>query len=326
MADTRLLEFEARIAEGHKIEAHDWMPDRYRALLTKMIGFHALGEVAAFPIVQGLALSAPTLKRKLIANAFIQDELGHGQSVLRVWQGLGEDLHTLLSRFESGELRLMNVLLKRFNGWSDFVVFGMLIDSLEVDRLGSLTDCSYGPYARSLVKIVAEEGFHFRQSADAVKTAMTQGTEQQREAVQESMNRWWPEVILAYGPPERDDESDRPVVRWRVKVRGNEELRQKFLQRTVPLLTEWGVSIPDPKLRFDTESKTWDYTQPDWEHFGSIPEDRKEFTDIYKNYLRYAVKHIDRDQPILPGRLWDALYGTRSRLPGSIPLTELLVS
>ncbi|WKK14879.1 Phenylacetic acid catabolic protein (plasmid) [Rhodococcus ruber] len=157
MVDTQLLEFEARIAEGHKIEAHDWMPDRYRALLTKTIGFHALGEVAAFPIVQGLTLSAPTLKRKLIANAFIQDELGHGQSVLRVWQGLGEDLHTLLSRFESGELSLMNVLLKRFSGWSDFVVFAQArtrVRGAPVRSLGLLPSvCAYRrPYDRHLLR------------------------------------------------------------------------------------------------------------------------------------------------------------------------------
>lgn len=319
--EARLQAFEDYIQSGGKIEPDDWMPDEYRTAIEKIVGFHALGEIGGFPIVQGLTLAAPSLKRKLIANAFVQDELGHGQAVLRVWQGLGHDLGTILERFERGELKLLNLFLNRFHGWADYTIFGMIADSLELDRLGALTECSYGPYARALVKIVREEGFHFRQSCDAVRVIMTEGTPAQKEAIQQSINRWWPEIMLAYGPSETKDESDRPIVRWKIKIRSNDALRQKFLNRTVPLLREWSLDIPDPNVAYDEDAKRWRYTEPDWDRLRNMQDERKEVLDIYANYLRLAIANVKKDQPIIPGALWREIYGEASILPGSAPLT-----
>lgn len=319
--DGRNAAFEQRIAAGGRIEAEDWMPDAYRGAIEKIVGFHALAEIGGFPIVQGLTVAAPSLKRKLIANAFVQDELGHGQAVLRVWQGLGHDLGTILERFESGQLKLLSLFLNRFEGWQDFVIFGMIVDSLELDRLGALTNCSYGPYARALVKIVREEGFHFRQSCDAVRAIMTEGTQAQRDAIQKAVDRWWPEVILAYGPPEKKLDDQRPIVRWKIKVRSNEELRQKFLQRTVPLLRKWGVTIPDEALYYDEKARIWHYTEPDWGQLARAQIERKDMLDKHADYLRIAVNKIGPDHPVLPGSLWNHLYGDEA-LIGAAPIGE----
>lgn len=294
--------FEARIQRGEKIDADDWMPPEYRKAAAKMVGFHAAAECGlASPFLTGWVSRAPSLKRKRILTAFLQDEIGHGQLVLRVWEGLGKTFQDILTELDTGKLKMLNLFLYDFRSWDELMIFGMLADSLELDRLGALTHCSYAPYAHALVKVVREEAFHFRQACDAVRTMMQTGTDQQRTSLQDALNTWWPRIMAAYGPPDSGRGGNDQLVRWKLRIKSNEELRQQYLNRTVPLFQEWGLNIPDPNLRYDDITHQWTYTEPNWDEFFALINDREH--PAYRRLRRWgdiAMERIQVTQQLMP--------------------------
>ncbi|MCL6517275.1 1,2-phenylacetyl-CoA epoxidase subunit PaaA [Alicyclobacillus sp.] len=262
----------ARIERGEKIEAADWMPDDYRQLLLRLIHMHAVSEImGAYPEKEWVP-RAPTLRRKLSLMAKVQDEIGHGQLLLRVAEDLAEPLgrtrDDLMRDVMTGRVKFHNVFHLEAPTWADAGIIGWLVDGAAIITQTALLDCSYGPYARVLRRICAEESFHM-QHGESIILTLAEGTPAQREMLQEALERWWEALLFFFGPPEVTA-SARKMMEYRIRSRTNEELRQKFLSRYVPRIRAVGLRIPDSRLRFDEETGRWTYTEPDWERLGRM--------------------------------------------------------
>jgi ring-1,2-phenylacetyl-CoA epoxidase subunit PaaA len=268
-------QFMERIQRGEKIEATDWMPDEYRKLLIKFIHMHAVSEImGAYPEKEWVP-KAPSLKRKLAIMAKVQDEVGHGQLLLRVVEDLaaplGKTREDLIEDIYHSRVKFHNVFHMEARTWADAGVIGWLVDGAAIINQASLLETSYGPYARVLKRICAEESFHM-QHGENIILALAMGTEQQREMLQEALNYWWESLLFFFGPKEVTPAAER-MLYYRIRTKTNEELRQKFLDKYVPRILSIGLTIPDPNLRYDEENKVWIYTEPDWEKFGRMVRD-----------------------------------------------------
>lgn len=265
-------QFMARIERGEKIEATDWMPDEYRMLLLKFIQMHGVSEImGAYPEKEWVP-KAPTLRRKLGIMSKVQDEMGHGQLLLRVAEELGRPLgmnrDTMIEDIFDGRIKFHNVFHMPAPTWADAGVIGWLVDGAAIVSQAALLDTSYAPYARVLKRICAEESFHM-QHGESIILSLAEGTKAQRQMLQDAVNRWWESLMFFFGPPEMS-ESARKMMMYRIREKTNEELRQKFLSRYVPRIHSLGLTIPDPELHFDESTGQWHYTQPDWKRFGEI--------------------------------------------------------
>lgn len=266
-------EFVAYIAAGNKIEAGDWMPDDYRQLLIKQIHMHAMSEImGAYPEKEWVKY-APTIHRKLSLNAKIQDEIGHGQMLLRLAEDLsapyGRGRQDLLDDVLDGRVKFHNVFHMPAPSWADAGVIGFLVDGGAIITQAMLLASSYAPYARMLKRIVAEESFHM-QHGESMVLALASGTQAQRDMLQESINRWWPAMMFFFGPREMGPHSRR-MLDYRIRTMTNEDLRQKFIARYVPRIRALGMTLPDPSLYPDPEPPhDWHYTDPDWEWFNDV--------------------------------------------------------
>lgn len=262
----KLAEFEARVARGDKIEATDWMPYEYRKWALRLIQMHANSEImGALPEREWIP-RAPTLRRKLALMAKVQDEVGHAQLIYRVAEDLGlKSRETMLEELVTGKARFHNVFSYPAPTWADAGIIAWLVDGAAIVTQGALLDTSYAPYARILKRICAEEVFHLKHGEDIVLTLMS-GTREQQRMCQEALNRWWRPLLHFFGPP--DKESNAPhLLRWGIRTRPNEELRQKWLSKFVPLIRAVGLEPPDPELRFDEREGRWIYSDPDWSEF-----------------------------------------------------------
>ncbi|MCL6452543.1 MAG: 1,2-phenylacetyl-CoA epoxidase subunit A [Alicyclobacillus sp.] len=267
--------FLERIDRGEKIEATDWMPDEYRLLLIKFIQMHGVSEImGAFPEKEWVP-KAPTLRRKLGMMSKVQDEMGHGQLLLSVVQELGRPLgltrEQLISDIFTGRTKFHNVFHMPAPSWADAGVIGWLVDGAAIVSQAALLDTSYAPYARVLKRICAEESFHM-QHGESIVLSLAEGTASQRQMLQDAVNRWWESLIFFFGPPDVSDAA-RKMIRYRIRTKTNEELRQKFLSRYVPRIHALGLTIPDPDLHFDPLSGLWHYTAPDWAAYGRMVRD-----------------------------------------------------
>ncbi len=270
--DARHAQFMERIERGEKIEATDWMPDEYRKLLLKLIHMHGVSEImGAFPEKEWVP-KAPTLKRKLAIMAKVQDEMGHGQLLLRVAEDLaaplGKGREELLDDLLAGRVKFHNVFHMESPTWADAGVIGWLVDGAAIINQAALLDTSYAPYARVLKRICAEESFHMQHGENIILT-LARGTKGQRQMLQEAVDRWWESLLFFFGPVEVTPAAQR-MIDYRIRIKTNEELRQQFLNKYVPRIRSLGLTIPDPHLRYDEKQKKWWYTQPDWEKFGEI--------------------------------------------------------
>jgi ring-1,2-phenylacetyl-CoA epoxidase subunit PaaA len=264
--------FIERIQRGEKIEATDWMPDDYRMLLLKFIQMHGVSEImGAFPEKEWVP-KAPTLRRKLGIMAKVQDEMGHGQLLLRVAEELGAPLgitrEQLISDIFTGRTKFHNVFHMAAPTWADAGIIGWLVDGAAIISQAALLDTSYAPYGRVLKRICAEESFHM-QHGESIVLSLAEGTPAQRQMLQDALNRWWESLLFFFGPPEISD-SARRMMEYRIRQKTNEELRQKFLSRYVPRIRSLGLTIPDPKLRYDEAAGRWVYTEPDWQKFSEM--------------------------------------------------------
>ncbi len=265
----KLAEFEAKIDRGEKIEPHDWMPRDYRKQLIRMIEQHAHSEIiGALP--EGTWITrAPGFRRKLALMAKVQDEVGHGQLLYNAAETLGKPREEMINDLLSGKSKYSNVFNYPAKTWGDTAVIAWLIDAAAIVNQVTNSKGSYGPYCRALERICQEESFHLKYGHDTVVYLAT-GTPTQRAMVQEALTRWWPPIMHFFGPPDKVSVHTEKLMRWKVKLASNDDMRQQFLNMYVPKIWELGLTLPDPNLRKNDETGQWEYTEPDWDEFFRV--------------------------------------------------------
>lgn len=272
----KTLQFMERINRGEKIEANDWMPDEYRIALIKLISMHGISEImGAFPEKEWVP-KAPSLKRKLGIMAKVQDEMGHGQLLLRVAEDLmepfGKTREHLMEDLFKGDLKFHNVFHMEAPSWGDAGLIGWLVDGAAIITQTNMLDASYGPYQRALQRICAEEVFH-AQHGEAIILALVEGKKKQKMLVQNALNRWWDALLMFFGPESKETTGSSKqdiTIRYKIRKNTNEELRQSFLTKYIPRIYSLGLTVPDDTLKYDEVFDRWIYQQPDWEHFKEI--------------------------------------------------------
>ena len=265
----RLTAFDARIAAGEKIEPGDWMPDEYRRQLIRMISQHAHSEVVGMLPEGGWITMAPSLRRKVVLLAKVQDEAGHGQYLYHAAETLGISREEMLEALLHGKAKYSSIFNYPATSWADMGVIGWFVDGAAILNQTMLARGSYGPYARAMIRICAEESFHYKQGMEIVLT-LSQGTPAQRTMVQDAVRRWWWPTLMMFGPHDAQSPNTPMLVRWGIKTRTNDELRQEFVNQTVPDAHTMGLSLPDPELRFDEASGNWRFGEIDWDEFWRV--------------------------------------------------------
>ncbi|MBT9507600.1 1,2-phenylacetyl-CoA epoxidase subunit PaaA [Rhodoferax sp.] len=261
--------FEARIDAGDFIEAKDWMPEHYRKTLVRQISQHAHSEIVGM-LPEGNWISrAPTLKRKAILLAKIQDEGGHGLYLYAAAETLGTSRDQLLDALHIGRAKYSSIFNYPTLNWADMGMIGWLVDGAAIMNQVPLCRCSFAPYARAMIRICREESFHQRQGYEALLTMM-KGTQAQRDMVQDSVNRWWWPALMMFGPPDAESPNSAQSMRWGIKRISNDELRQKFIDATVEQAKVLGVTLPDPALRWNEERQHYDVGPIDWTEFWRV--------------------------------------------------------
>ncbi len=265
----KLQEFEARIDAGEKIEPHDWMPYEYRRQLIRLIEQHAHSEViGALP--EGTWITrAPGFRRKLVLIAKVQDEMGHAQLLYAAAETLGKPREAMINDLLSGKSKYSNVFNYPAKTWADIAVIGFLIDAGAIVNQVANSKGSYGPYCRALERICFEESFHLKQGYDAF-IALATGTKAQKEMLQDALNRWWKPIMHFFGPPDKNSVHTQKLMRWKVKMATNDEMRNQFLDTYVPKILELGITIPDPNLKKIESTGLWTFSDPDWDEFRRV--------------------------------------------------------
>jgi ring-1,2-phenylacetyl-CoA epoxidase subunit PaaA len=271
-AEEAVLEqrFEARIDEGAFIEAKDWMPEHYRKTLVRQISQHAHSEIVGMLPEGNWITRAPTLKRKTILLAKAQDEAGHGLYLYSAAETLGTSRDQMVAALHSGKAKYSSIFNYPTLTWADVGVIGWLVDGAAIMNQIPLCRCSYAPYARAMVRVCKEESFHQRQGFDSLLVMMKEGTPEQRAMVQDATNRWWWPSLMMFGPPDADSPNTAQSMRWGIKRLSNDDLRQKFVDATVPQAAVLGVTLPDPLLKWNAEREHHDFGPIDWDEFWRV--------------------------------------------------------
>ena len=262
--------FEARIDQGQFVEAKDWMPEHYRKTLVRQISQHAHSESVGMLPEGNWVTRAPTLKRKTILLAKIQDEAGHGLYLYAAAETLGASRDQMLHALHSGKAKYSSIFNYPTLSWADMGVIGWLVDGAAIMNQVPLTRCSYAPYARAMVRICREESFHQRQGFDALRVMMQEGTDAQRAMVQDAVNRWWWPSQMMFGPPDGESTHSAQSARWGIKRISNDDLRQKFVDATVAQAAVLGVTVPDPLLQWNESRRHHDFGPIDWDEFWRV--------------------------------------------------------
>jgi ring-1,2-phenylacetyl-CoA epoxidase subunit PaaA len=262
-------EFDARLERGEVIEAKDWMPEAYRKTLIRQISQHAHSEIVGMLPEGNWITRAPTLKRKAILLAKVQDEGGHGMYLYAAAETLGVSRDEMVEALHAGRAKYSSIFNYPTLSWADVGVIGWLVDGAAVMNQIPLCRCSYGPYARAMVRICKEESFHQRQGFDLLLTMMG-GTQAQREMVQDAVNRWWWPSLMMFGPHDSQSQHSEQSMKWGIKRISNDELRQKFIDATVAQAGVLGVSLPDPHLKLNAQTGHYEHGEIDWEEFWNV--------------------------------------------------------
>ncbi|WP_340613897.1 1,2-phenylacetyl-CoA epoxidase subunit PaaA [Xenorhabdus thailandensis] len=261
--------FEAKIAADLSIEAKDWMPEAYRQTLIRQIGQHAHSEVVGMLPEANWITRAPTLRRKAILLAKVQDEAGHGLYLYSAAETLGCSRHDIYQKLLDGKMKYSSIFNYPTLSWADVGVIGWLVDGAAIVNQVALCRASYGPYARAMVKICKEESFHQRQGYEAV-TVLANGNEAQRTMLQDAVNRFWWPTLMMFGPNDSDSPNSAQSMAWKIKRFSNDELRQKFIDNTVPQLEALGMTAPDPELAWDETTGHYRFGAIDWDEFYQV--------------------------------------------------------
>jgi ring-1,2-phenylacetyl-CoA epoxidase subunit PaaA len=262
--------FEARIDAGDFIEAKDWMPEHYRKTLVRQISQHAHSEIVGMLPEGNWITRAPTLKRKAILLAKVQDEGGHGLYLYAAAEMLGTSRDEMTEALLSGKAKYSSIFNYPTLTWADIGVIGWLVDGAAIMNQVPLCRCSYAPYARAMIRVCREESFHQRQGYESLLTMMTKGTDQQKAMVQDAVNRWWWPSLMMFGPADKDSPNSEQSIRWGIKRVTNDQLRQKFVDATIPQAEILGVTVPDPALKWNAERDSYDFGEIDWAEFWRV--------------------------------------------------------
>ena len=261
--------FQDKIDRGIVIEPKDWMPERYRKQLIRMMSQHAHSEVVGMLPEGNWITRAPSLRRKLILLAKVQDEAGHGLYIYSGTETLGIDRKEMIDDLLSGKAKYSSIFNYPTLTWADMGSIGWLVDGAAIVNQTMLAKCSYGPYSRAMVRICKEENFHNKQGYEILATLM-KGTPEQRAMAQESVNRfWWPSLMM-FGPSDKDSPNSGELIKWKVKKHSNDELRQRFIDRSVEQATAIGLTLPDPELKYNAEKGHYDHGEINWEEFYNV--------------------------------------------------------
>lgn len=265
-----LSHFEAKIAEETKIEPRDWMPEKYRKTLVRQIGQHAHSEIVGMHPEANWLTRAPSLKRKAILMAKIQDEAGHGLYLYCAAETLGADRQEMTDLMLEGKMKYSSIFNYPTLSWADIGTIGWLVDGAAIVNQVALQRTSFGPYARAMVRICKEESFHQRQGYELLMEMALNGTEEQKQMVQDSVNRWWWPSLMMFGPNDDNSPNSAQSLAWKIKRFTNDELRQKFIDATIPQAEYLGITLPDPDLKWNEARGHYDHGEIDWEEFMRV--------------------------------------------------------
>ncbi len=303
-------EFQARIDREEKIEPKDWMPETYRKTLIRQISQHAHSEIVGMLPEGNWITRAPSLRRKVALIAKVQDEAGHGLYLYAAAETLGIDRDTLLEELHTGKAKYSSIFNYPTTTWADMGAIGWLVDGAAIMNQVPLCRTSYGPYARAMVRVCKEESFHQRQGYEIMLT-LSRGTEEQKRMAQDALNRWWWPSLMMFGPSDKDSQHTEQSMKWRIKRFTNDELRQRFVDITVPQAEFLGLTVPDPDLKWNEVTSHYEFGEINWDEFwnvvkGNGPCNRQRLKARVKAYengewvreaaLAYAEKRRKREE------------------------------
>jgi ring-1,2-phenylacetyl-CoA epoxidase subunit PaaA len=265
----KLARFQERIDAEERIEPNDWMPAAYRRTLIRQISQHAHSEIVGMLPEGNWVTRAPSLRRKAALLAKVQDEGGHGLYLYAAAETLGVSREELVDALLAGRAKYSSIFNYPTLSWADIGAIGWLVDGAAIMNQIPLCRCSYGPYARAMVRVCKEESFHQRQGYEIMLT-LCRGTAEQKAMAQDALNRWWWPCLMMFGPPDGQSQHGDQSTAWKIKRFSNDELRLKFVDATVPQAQYLGLAIPDSSLRFDAETGHWKYGAIDWEEFRQV--------------------------------------------------------
>lgn len=261
--------FQEKIDKGEKIEPKDWMPEGYRKTLLRQISQHAHSEIIGQLPESNWISRAPTLERKAILIAKVQDEAGHGLYLYSAAETLGKSREEMNLELNSGKAKYSSIFNYPTLTWADVGAVGWLVDGAAIMNQVALQRTSYGPYARAMVRICKEESFHQRQGYD-IMMKMSFGSKEQKDMAQDALNRFWYPSLMMFGPSDKDSVHSQQSMAWKIKISTNDELRQKFVDQTVPQAEYLGLTIPDENLKWNEDKQGYDFSEPDWDEFYNV--------------------------------------------------------
>jgi ring-1,2-phenylacetyl-CoA epoxidase subunit PaaA len=271
MGETLSLEerFQAYVDGENKVEPKDWMPEKYRQTLIRQISQHAHSEIIGMQPEANWITRAPSLRSKLILLAKVQDEAGHGLYLYSATETLGIDRDELIEQLQTGKAKYSSIFNYPTVNWADMGAIGWLVDGAAIQNQVMLCRTSYGPYSRAMVKICKEESFHQRQGYE-IMMHLAKGTKEQREMAQDALNRWWWPALMMFGPSDENSPNSAQSMRWKIKRKSNDTLRQEFVDKTVPQAEYLGLTIPDPALKWNEERQGYDFGEMNWDEFYQV--------------------------------------------------------
>ncbi|MDV6276438.1 1,2-phenylacetyl-CoA epoxidase subunit PaaA [Rhodococcus erythropolis] len=296
--------FDETIAADQRIEPRDWMPDGYRKTLIRQVAQHAHSEIIGMQPEGNWLTRAPSLRRKAILMAKVQDEAGHGLYLYSAAETLGADRGDLTTKLIEGKQKYSSIFNYPTLTYADVGVIGWLVDGAAICNQVPLCRSSFGPYARAMIRVCKEESFHQRQGFELLATMM-RGTDAQRTMVQEAVDRWWWPALMMFGPPDDESPNTEQSMKWRIKRHTNDELRQRFVDMSIPQAEVLGVTFPDPDLRWNPERGAHDFGEPDW----------SEFMDVVRGNGAASVERIANRKAAHDNGAWvrDAAYAFAQR-------------
>ncbi len=263
------IEFQRKIDQGHNIEPKDWMPEKYRKTHIRQISQHAHSEIVGMLPEGNWITRAPTLRRKVALLAKVQDEAGHGLYLYSATETLGISRDELIEQLHAGKAKYSSIFNYPTLTWADIGAIGWLVDGAAIINQVMLTRTSYGPYARAMVRICKEESFHQRQGYEIMLT-LCNGTEVQKQMAQDALNRWWWPSLMMFGPTDAESTHTELSMKWKIKRKSNDELRQQFIDNTVPQAEILGITVPDKDLKWNEKTGHYDFGEIDWDEFWNV--------------------------------------------------------
>jgi ring-1,2-phenylacetyl-CoA epoxidase subunit PaaA len=261
--------FDEKLAREEKIEPRDWMPDNYRQTLIRQISQHAHSEIVGMLPEGNWITRAPSLRRKATLLAKVQDEAGHGLYLYSACETLGISREQTITDLLSGKAKYSSIFNYPTLTWADMGAIGWLVDGAAIMNQVPLCRTSYGPYARAMVRVCKEESFHQRQGYEIMMT-LAKGSEGQKAMAQDALNRWWWPTLMMLGPTDDNSPNTLQSMKWKIKRFTNDDLRQKFVNATVPQAEFLGLTIPDPDLKWNEETQNYDFGEIDWDEFWAV--------------------------------------------------------